>query len=190
MTNRNSILTFPLIEKTKSIAYIILSIIFSLGFFGGFLSGFFIDNINYNIFQGIFIISTVIWVIGNLFVKRYKIVGNIEISADMIKVTKDSDILYFDVIRTNGLILKYYGVKNESYGVWAGLLRIKDGSGNIVSFEYERKSYKFEFLVTKQSFLFSIYWLLRAWKDHSVDFKILNISNKDITIKVLKEGWY
>ena len=60
----------------------------------------------------------------------------------------------------------------------------------LVSFEYEEKPYKFEFLVTKQSFLFSIYWLLRAWKDHNVDFKILNQNKKDITIKVLKEGWH
>ena len=190
MTNRNSILTFSLIEKTRSILYIILLIIWNIGIFFGILAIFFHGDFKFNIFGCTFLIAAVIWVIGILFVKRFKVVGNIEISADTIKVTKEWDIIYIDVIRTNGLILMYYGAKDESVGMWVGLLRIKDGSGNFVSFEYEGKSYKFEFLVTKQSFLFSVYWILRAWKDNNVDFKILDQYKKDITNKELKEGWH
>jgi len=187
--NKEKMFSFPLIEKKKSISYIILLIIWNLGCACGLFSVFFKDDIK-SVFLGTFLISFVIWIIGNLFVKKYKIVGNFELNTNTIKVSKESDILYFDVIRTNGLILKYYGAKGDSFGAYAGLLRIKDGSGNIVSFEYDGQPYKFEFLVIKQSFLFSIYWLLRAWKNLNVDFKILNQNKKDITIKVLKEGWH
>jgi len=191
MNRTGNMFVFPLIGEKKPIPYIIILIIWNLGIVLGMLSIFFRGDIKFNIFLSTFLISTIIWVIGNLLIKKYKLIGNIALGSDIIKIDKATNTLNINIFETKGLILKYCGAKGDSYGAYAGLLRVKDGSGNTISFEYEGEPYKLEFLVTKKHFLNSVYWILKAWRDHNVDFKILNQNKEDITTKVLnRQGQY
>lgn len=176
---------FPLIGKKRPIPYMIILIIWNLGIFLGIASMFFRGSILFSIFLGAFLLSTLIWLIGNLVIKKYKIIGNIEITSNTIIINEDGNIKIIDLLKTKKLIIKYFGTKGDSYGAYAGSLRINDGSNNIISFEYEKQFYKLEFLITKKHFLNSIYLILKTWQENNVYFKILNKHKKDITLNIL-----
>jgi hypothetical protein len=145
-----------LIGKKKPIAYIIILVIWNIGILL-FFSSFLFNNMNFVRFSSlILLISFFIWIIGNLLIKSYILVGNIEISSDSIKVNKDSEVLDFDLFKTRNLVLQYVGSKGDPYGL-LGSMRINDGSKNTISFEYEGVPYKFRFLVTDRHFLNYIY---------------------------------
>ena len=184
-------LTFPLLAEKKTIPYIILLIIWNLGILSGLLSFILGGEIKFNFFLCVFLISFFIWIVGNFFIKKYKIIGNIEISSNTIKIVNTNNVFNINVVETNGLILKYLGAKGDSFGAYAGFFRANDGSGNLISFEYEGKSYEFKFLVTQKHFLNTIYWILKTWRDNNIDFKILNQKKENITSKVLnRQGRY
>jgi hypothetical protein len=177
---------FPLIGERRSIPYIVNLVIWIIGNLIGILSLFFsVGDINFLICLRIFLITNGFWIIGNLLIKKYKIVGNLELSCDYIKIRKGNDNLNLNIFKIKQLNLKYNGVKGDTGGVYVGLLRIKDGSGNIISFEYGGKNYKFEFLVTKKHFLNSIIWILKSWRDQNIEFKIIDQYKRDITANVL-----
>jgi hypothetical protein len=182
---------FPLIGKKRPILYIIILIIWNLGIFLGIASMFFRGSILFSIFLGAFLLSTLIWLIGNLVIKKYKIIGNIKITSGAIIINEYGNIKDIDILKTKKLIIKYFGTKGDSIGAYAGSLRIKDGSGNLISFEYEEQQYKLEFLITKKHFLNSIHSILKSWQEKNVSFKILTQYKKDITLNVLNlQGRY
>lgn len=178
--------TFPLISSKKPILYIILLIIWNSGILLAIIAFFFWDKPICWTFLQIFLICFVIWIVGNILIKSYIIAGTISIGSDSIKVISDTEI-NFDIDKTKKILIKYGGAQGDSYGAIVGFLRSNDGSKNLIAFEYEDKTYKYGFLVTKKNFLNSIHWILKNWKENEVEFKILDLHKKDITSKLLNQ---
>jgi hypothetical protein len=178
-------INFPLIGNKKTIPYIIILFIWNIGILSGISSIFIENKILFRISLIIFLTSFFIWIIGNLLIKSYIIVGNIEISVNSIKINKDSKVLDIDLFKTKKLMLNYTGAKGDSYG-YLGSMRINDGSKNTISFEYEGVTHKLKFLVTDKNFLNSIFKFVKTWKENGIDFKILR-NEKDITFKILRK---
>jgi hypothetical protein len=171
-----------LIGKKKHISYIILLVIWNIGILSGISSLFFDDKILFNLLF-IFLASFFIWIIGNLLIKSYIIIGNIEIGANSIKISENNKILDIDISMTKKFILNFNGAKGDSYG-YVGFFRINDGSKNTISFEYAGLTYKLKFLVSDKHFLNSIYKFVKVWKENGVEIKIFRYK-KDITLKLL-----
>lgn len=176
---------FPLISEKRTTPYKIILVIWNLGILMGIVS-IFLEGIMFNIFLCTFLLTTVVWIIGNLVITKFTIIGNIQFDFEHIRVSTGDKMQHIDISSAKNLVLKYFGVKGEPYGVYAGLFRIKDGSGNTISLKIGDHDNKFEFLVTKRSFLYSIYPILKYWKKKGLDIMILDRHKKDITVKVFK----
>jgi hypothetical protein len=176
--------SYPLLNKKKTIPYFVVLVIWYSGILSIILCLILGGELKHNIFLLIFMISFLIRFLGNFVVKKYKIIGSIEFTSDVIRVINTEE-RNFELNKTTNIILDYYGAMGEPVGLYFGSLLFKDGSGNFVSFEYENVSYQFGFMIKKKYFLNSICLILRGWKDNNVDFKILNQNKKDITSKVL-----
>jgi len=177
--------TLPLLDNKKTKPYIVLRFIWNLGILLAIVGIILWDSypIVSRRFLLTFLISFVIWIIGNLIIKKYLIIGTIEIGIDLITIN-DKEVIYFNINKTENLQIKYGGTKGDSYGAYGGLFRVNDGSNNSISFEYDGKSFKYCFLVTKKYFLNSLYNIFKAWEVKGVRFRIF--SNKvDVTEKVL-----
>jgi hypothetical protein len=180
---------FPLLDNKKTIPYLILLLIWNFSILLSFASTFFINShpIIFRIFLSIFIVSFLIWIIGNLLVKKRKIIGTIEISNDFIKVN-NNDLSCYYLNRIESLILSYGGAKGDSYGPYLGLLRINDGSNNTISIKYNGISLKFHFLVTRKLFLNSLTSVFNKWEQDGLNFKIIDSNKLDITKKFLNRS--
>jgi len=178
---------FPLLDSKKTFPYLILLSIWNVSILLGFSSIFFrVKHPRiFQIFLLIFVISYVIWIIGNLLIKKYKIIGTIEIRKDLI-IVNNKELSSYCISKIENLVLRYGGTKGDSHGTYLGLLRINDGSNNSISIKYEGESIKFCFLVTRKFFLNSLFHIFKNWEQHGLNFRIIDTNKLEITEKVLK----
>jgi hypothetical protein len=178
-------LKVSLIGEGKPISYRIIRTIWYIGIPFGFSSMFVVGKgIIFSIFLGIFAASSFIWIIGNLFIKSYIIVGDTQITDNTLKINKKNCVLDFDLLKIEGLKLNYSGARGDPYSFFVGSMRVNDGSNNSFSFEYEGLSYNLRFLVTSRHFLNVFHKYVKVWKDKGINIKIFR-NNKDITFKFL-----
>ncbi len=170
----------PILSKRRTIRYYCILTIWYLGFLCAILS-FFSKK---NPYLLLFLVSNFIWIIGNIFIRKYKIIGEFELKQDSVKISIDKELV-FDVNYVSNIFIKYFGAKGDSGGSYAGLFRFKDGTGNYFGFDYNGQKYLYEILVINKNFLYSINNILRYWKNNNIDFKIFNSNNKDITTQVV-----
>jgi hypothetical protein len=173
-----------LIGKKKPISYNIILYIWSISSIL-FFSSFLFHNLRIVRFSGlIFSMSFIIWIIGNLLIKSYLVVGYVEFSYDLIKVKNDIEILDFDVLKLKDMVLQYNGANGDSYG-YVGSMRINDGSHNIISFVHDGVNYEYRFLVKNRHFLNIISKYIKIWKENGSDIKVMR-NKKDITYKLIR----
>ena len=177
---------FSLLDGKKTIPYLILLSVWNVSILLAFSSVFFMDRHPkiFQLFLLIFLISCGIWTIGNLLIKKYKIIGTIEIGKDLIIVNNKEATSYY-VNKIENLVLRYGGIKGDSYGAYAGLLRINDGTDNFVSFKFGGKPFKYYFLISDKNFIGKLYNTFKLWEEKSIGFKITIAGKGDVTRKVL-----
>ncbi len=174
---------FPLLDNKKTIPYLILSWIWYIGILFGVLAVFSKHRL-LQVFLVIFLVTFIVWIIGNFVIKKYKIIGTLEIGKESITIKNSGDFDY-KLNKVEKLKMKYGGSKGDSYGVYAGLFRVNDGSNNSISFDYEGRSYKFSFLVTNKFFLNSLSNLFKTWEQNGINFIVTTTNKGVITKKVL-----
>ena len=105
---------FPLLDNKKTIPYLIILCIWNIGILFGVLAVFSKHRL-LQVFLGIFLVSFIIWIIGNFVIKKYKIIGTIEIGKESITI-KDTEDFDYKLNKVEKLKLKYGGSKGDSYG--------------------------------------------------------------------------
>jgi len=89
-----------------------------------------------------------------VFCKRYKIIGELVLKDNKMKIVVGDDLKEYQIKKGDRLTLYYRGAKGDSFeyaSLGVGILGLKDGSGNILRYESQETEENINFFVDSSS---------------------------------------
>ncbi len=130
-----------------------------------------------NQFKLIFLIAGLLslWV-GGMF-KDHNIIGKIKITTNEIAVEKPDSVELFNLQGIQSLKFQLLGIKGEFYSM--NSISIKQGSDNLVMFNYHGEKKEFLFLLEEPQAV-SLKAIFEVWKQSNIEFWVDNQTRKHL----------
>jgi|GEM_PF-6463022 hypothetical protein len=179
---------FSIIGEKKTIAYKILLAINITGICCAIMSIIWFDSKYRHIavwLMGIFLGSTLIWIVGNFIYKRFTIKGLATVSSQEIDILINENHLKYPIQSISNLKIVFFGFEGDNFGyLYLGALRSKDGSCNYLEFnEHNGIKHKYEIYLDNER---KFKMLLNQLRKDLTPFEIEDISKRKAKKKLVE----